>query len=192
MSDELQQNEETKQQLTADHFLQFIETDEGQKAFQPIFDQKVTKAINTYREKTVPSLIEEEIQKRFPAKTEDQKQIDALRLEMEQMKAEKTKAEQQSIALEYATKLNVPSDLATHFLGSSAEETRTQIETLSKVLEAERQKVRDSLLKETSRDVVSGGDSPTISLEDVDQFTPEQYEKHRDEIMKLLQNKEAN
>jgi hypothetical protein len=52
--------------LTPESVASFLDTPEGKKLLQPRLDQHFTKGLETWKEKTLPSLLDEEIKKKFP------------------------------------------------------------------------------------------------------------------------------
>ena len=51
-------------QFTVEDFKQFMETEEGRKVLNPMFDSKVSTAINTWKTNNLDKVIDEELVKR--------------------------------------------------------------------------------------------------------------------------------
>lgn len=81
--------------ITLEQFKNVLETNQQINGYyQSTLDSKVSKGINTFKEKTMPSLIEEEIKKRDTSNlTPEQLQLKELRAQLDAMKAEKEQAE---------------------------------------------------------------------------------------------------
>ena len=62
-------------QFTVEDFKQFMETEEGRKVLNPMFDSKVSTAINTWKTNNLDKVIDEELVKRGYVQTEDQKRM---------------------------------------------------------------------------------------------------------------------
>lgn len=81
--------------ITLEQFKNVLETNKQINGYyQSTLDSKVSKGINTFKEKTMPSLIEEEIKKRSnEGLTPEQLQLKELQAQLDAMKAEKEQAE---------------------------------------------------------------------------------------------------
>lgn len=81
--------------ITLEQFKNVLETNQQINGYyQSTLDSKVSKGINTFKEKTMPSLIEEEIKKRSnEGLTPEQLQLRELQAQLDAMKAEKEQAE---------------------------------------------------------------------------------------------------
>ena len=81
--------------ITLEQFKNVLETNQQINGYyQSTLDSKVSKGINTFKEKTMPSLIEEEIKKRDTSNlTPEQLQLKELQAQLDAMKAEKEQAE---------------------------------------------------------------------------------------------------
>ena len=81
--------------ITLEQFKNVLETNQQINGYyQSTLDSKVSKGINTFKEKTMPSLIDEEIKKRSnEGLTPEQLQLRELQAQLDAMKAEKEQAE---------------------------------------------------------------------------------------------------
>lgn len=81
--------------ITLEQFKNVLETNQQINGYyQSTLDSKVSKGINTFKEKTMPSLIDEEIKKRSnEGLTLEQLQLRELQAQLDAMKAEKEQAE---------------------------------------------------------------------------------------------------
>ncbi|WP_455793602.1 capsid assembly scaffolding protein Gp46 family protein [Clostridium butyricum] len=81
--------------ITLEQFKNVLETNQQINGYyQSTLDSKVSKGINTFKEKTMPSLIEEEIKKRDTSNlTPEQLQLKELQAQLDAMKLEKEQAE---------------------------------------------------------------------------------------------------
>ena len=104
------------------------EQEDGKKWLQSFSDTRVTEAIKTYKEKTLPKLLDEEIQKRYPAETEEQKKIRDLQMQMEQFQQQAQREKLNNVALSKATEAGVPSSLVQYLVGADEETTISNIE----------------------------------------------------------------
>jgi len=56
----------------------FLDTDAGGKLLQPRYDKNFTKGLESWKEKNLPEIIDEEVTKRNPGETEEQKRLKKL------------------------------------------------------------------------------------------------------------------
>ena len=66
-------------------FKKFMETEEGRKVLNPMFDKKVSTAIETWKSNNIEKVVNEELVKRGYVKTEEQKKM--LELELAELNA---------------------------------------------------------------------------------------------------------
>lgn len=94
----------------------FLETDEGKKLLQPKLDSYFTKGLSTFKEKTMPQIIEDELKKRTSNKDDKDLQMDQLRQEIESIKREKLRESLGKSAYKFATDNSLPTDLIEYFI----------------------------------------------------------------------------
>ena len=123
---------ETKAELTDTAVTAYLETEAGKKLLQPIHDRYTNRAIETYKDKTLPGLVEAEVAKRNPKETEEQKQIRELREEIKKKEVEQNKKDQKSLALRIAAEKGLRIDLIDDIkLGETDEETRAIVDRIA-------------------------------------------------------------
>jgi len=119
-------------ELTDTAVTAYLETEAGKKLLQPIHDRYTNKAIETYKDKTLPGLVEAEVAKRNPKETEEQKQIRELREEMKKKDIEQNRKDQKSLALRIAAEKGLRIDLIDDIkLGETDEETRAIVDRIA-------------------------------------------------------------
>lgn len=117
--------------LTPESVKDYLDKDEaGKKYLQSLNDAAVTKGISTFKEKTMPGLIEEEIKKKFPDETEEQKKLRILTEDQEKLKAEIKRKDLLNKAISIATEKKLPLKLVEKFLGDDEETTIKNLELL--------------------------------------------------------------
>ena len=122
--------------LTADRVKGFLESeDAGKQLFNSLSDSKVTKALATYKENTLPSLVAAEREKLIaelnPKETEEQKQIRLLNEKMAGVEAKAKREALKNAAILQLTKNNLPADLAEKLLGEDEASTAANIELIA-------------------------------------------------------------
>lgn len=152
---------------------EFLEKDEaGKKYLQSLNDAAVTKGINTFKEKTMPGLIEEEIKKKFPDETEEQKKLRLLLEDQAKLRAELKRKDLLNKAISIANDKKLPLKLVEHFLGEDEESTVKNLELLETEYNNTISKVVEDKFKEEGRTPPTTPKTPPI---DYSKMTDEQY-----------------
>lgn len=96
-------------------------------------DRHFNKGLETWKEKTLPGLIDEEVKKRNPEKTSEQIELENLRLEIGKMQKEKQRESMRAMAKDHAIEQKLPHALVDFFVSDDEESTKSNLETLGKV-----------------------------------------------------------
>lgn len=141
------------QGLTLDVVQQFVNEDkDAKKWLQSLTDTRVTDAIKTYESKTLPKKLEDEISKRFPPESEEQKQLRELQQKFEQLEVEKQRESLRNKALNAATEKGVPTKLVDILVGKDEESTTQNLELVSSVIQEIVGKELEAKFKESGRE----------------------------------------
>ena len=135
----------------------FLDTEAGRKLLQPKLDQHFTKGLETWKEKTLPTLLEEEIKKRFPAETEEQKRLRKLEEELAKERQARVKSELINKATTLATQKGLPVELVAYFVGQDEESTTNNLTALENIWQQHLQKAVEEKFKESGRTPNPGG-----------------------------------
>jgi hypothetical protein len=178
-------------QLTLDVVQQFVnENDDAKKWLQSLTDSRVTEAIKTYEKKTLPKKLEEEIAKRFPPETPEQKQLRELQQKLEQIEQEKIRESLRNKALSLATEKQLPTKLVDFFIGQDEESTVKNLGMLEEVFSAAVQHAVEAKFKEGGRNPNPPSDpGQPLTKEAIEKMTPEEINKNWEQIEKFLQGK---
>ena len=126
--------------VTADAVRGFLEAnDEGKKLFGSLADKRVTDAIATYRDKTVPGLVAAEVAKLNPEDTPDQKRIKVLETGIAEERAARTREALKTRALGFVAQKGLPADvagLADMLLGQDEATTDANLARFAEVFDA--------------------------------------------------------
>jgi hypothetical protein len=125
-----EQESKIESKINSDVVSEWLETDEGRKFLQPLFDKKITQAIGTYKENTLPKLVEQEISSRFPAETPEQKQLRALQEKLDKMESTTQKEKLLNQAIIEGNNMGISPNITKYVLGNSIEETRLNLMTV--------------------------------------------------------------
>jgi hypothetical protein len=178
-------------QLTLDVVQQFVnENDDAKKWLQSLTDSRVTEAIKTYEKKTLPKKLEEEINKRFPPETPEQKQLRELQQKLEQIEQEKIRETLRNKALSVATEKQLPTKLIDFFVGPDEETTLKNLSVLEETFSAAVQQAVEAKFKEGGRNPNPPSDpGQPLTKEAIEKMTPEEINKNWEQIEKFLQGK---
>lgn len=131
----LESNPELHSQLqaslvTPEAVQSFLQTDEGEKVIAPIKDQYASKAIEGFKAKTMPRLIEEEMAKLNPPETKEQRELQAMQQRLATIERDKQTLEQKAVAQNELSKLGLPASFTDFVVGDSAEVTKHRVQSL--------------------------------------------------------------
>ncbi|MCO7127807.1 DUF4355 domain-containing protein [Sporolactobacillus shoreicorticis] len=174
--------------LTLDSVQKFLnESEDGKKWLNSFADSRVTQGINTFKEKSLPEILEKEIAKRYPAETPAEKALRELKQKFEDSEKQRAREALKSKALTAASAKGLPTDLVDFFLGNDEEATTANLSKLEATLKAYEQKIVNEKFKQNgTTPPASGGSGTPITLEDVKKMSAEEINKHWDEVQKLL------
>lgn len=154
------------QGLSLDAVQAWLNQDEsGKKWLQSHSDSFVTKAIKTYEEKTLPKKIDEEIAKRYPPETEEQKQLRELKEQFEQEKKLRVHTELKNKAIAVATEKGLPTGLVDFFVGADEDITLANLGTLEQVFNTAVQTSVEAKFKQSGRQPHDSGNQNPGSLQ---------------------------
>ncbi|HDH5675653.1 TPA: DUF4355 domain-containing protein [Staphylococcus aureus] len=139
--------------VSVDDVKGFLDTEEGKRFIQPELDRYHSKGLESWKEKNLEDLIEQEVRKRNPEQSEEQKRISALEKELEKRDAEAKREKLRSNALGKAQELNLPTSLVDRFLGDSDEDTEQNLKALKETFDKYVQEGIESKFKSSGRDV---------------------------------------
>ncbi|MBU7185648.1 DUF4355 domain-containing protein [Staphylococcus aureus] len=139
--------------VSVDDVKGFLDTEEGKRFIQPELDRYHSKGLESWKEKNLEDLIEQEVRKRNPEQSEEQKRISALEQELEKRDAAAKREKLRSNALGKAQELNLPTSLVDRFLGDSDEDTEQNLKALKETFDKYVQKGVESKFKSSGRDV---------------------------------------
>lgn len=137
--------------LTPEGVAAYLDTAEGKKILQPRLDAHFTKGLETWKEKTLPGLIDEEIKKKFPAETEEQKRLRKLEDELAKERQARLKSELLNKASTLATQKGLPVDLVAYFVGQDEESTTNNLTALENIWQQNLEKAVEAKFKESGR-----------------------------------------
>ena len=147
---ELENNIETSEKLdnevvnatnevTLEQFKNAIENNlEIKGYYDSVVDKTVSKrldkSVESWKEKNLNNLIEEEINKRYPQKTEAEIKLEEINVALEKANKEKQQLELKMQYQELLIKSNIPVEMVNFLAGNDTEETIKNIETFKDLM----------------------------------------------------------
>ncbi|PUB12617.1 DUF4355 domain-containing protein [Paenisporosarcina sp. OV554] len=99
----------------------FLDTDAGKKVLQPRLDQNFTKGLNTWKEKNISTLVEQELAKRNPSKTPAEIALAELQKKFDDSEKATKKEKNMNTAIKQATAKGLPVDILDIFVSHDEE-----------------------------------------------------------------------
>ena len=144
---------------TAEVVNSYLDSQEGVKLLQPRLDGHFSKGLQTWKDNNLSKLIDEEVAKRNPGETPEQKEIRELKAQLEQDKAERLKEKLTNVAMKKADELGLPLDLVQHFIGADEDSTNSNLENFHSAFQTAIKTQVDSKFKQNGRDVKNYSDN---------------------------------
>lgn len=121
-------------EITLEQFKTAIESNlEIKGYYDSVVDKTISKrldkSIESWKEKNLNNLIEEEINKRYPQKTEAEIKLEEINMALEKANKEKQQLELKMQYQELLIKSNIPVEMVNFLAGNDTEETIKNIET---------------------------------------------------------------
>lgn len=158
---------------TAETVESFLDSAEGRKLLQPRLDSNFTKGLNTWKEKNLGKLVEDEVKKRNPEETPEQKELRKLREEIEGERKARNRESLVNKALKVADEKALPKGLIDFFIGEDEEGTTTNLSKLEEEYTKAVQSAVDSKFKENGRHIEHGGGANDLGSIDISSIAAE-------------------
>ncbi|MBE2926590.1 DUF4355 domain-containing protein [Anoxybacillus flavithermus] len=166
-----------------------VENEELKKFFDSEKDKHFSKGLETWKQKTLPKLIDEEIKKRFPEADPKDLKLKELEAKIAQMEQEKLREALKNKALTLATEKKLPIQLIDFLIAQDEETTLQNLTTFEEVWTSHLQTLVDDKLKSTGvQPKETSVKTPTFTREQIQSMTPEQIQKNWDLIKDQLKN----
>ncbi|MBE2914747.1 DUF4355 domain-containing protein [Anoxybacillus flavithermus] len=166
-----------------------VENEELKKFFDSEKDKHFSKGLETWKQKTLPKLIDEEIKKRFPEADPKDVKLKELEAKIQKMEQEKQRELLKNKALTLATEKKLPIQLIDFLIGQDEETTLQNLTTFEEVWTSHLQTLVDEKLKSTGvQPKETSVKTPTFTREQIQSMTPEQIQKNWDLIKDQLKN----
>lgn len=121
--------------MTDDRVNKYLESENGKKAIQPKLDSYFSKGLETWKQNNLSKLVDEEIQKRNPSTDPKDIELNKLKSQLEQMKADSLKKDLTANAIKYATTKNLPVDMVDFLVGADEDSTNKNMKAFEKAFQ---------------------------------------------------------
>lgn len=156
--------------VSADKVKRFLDTEDGKRLLQPRLDSYFTKGLETWKANNLEAMVAEEVAKRNPAQTEEQKRIAALEKALEDQKKEAQREKLMNLAMKQATEKKLPVDIVSFFLGEDEEKTTANLAKLEEAYREAVQAAVDSKFKENGRQINQGGGVGSSNIKSIQEM----------------------
>ncbi|NMA23738.1 MAG: DUF4355 domain-containing protein [Spirochaetales bacterium] len=173
--------------ITLDSVKAFVAEDkEGKSWFDSERDKHSSKSLETWKNNNLESLLDEEIKKRFPEKSEHEIELEKIKKQLADMEAEKLRESLTNKAIKLANEKKLPLELVDFCVSKDEESTIANITKIEEIFSKHLQTEVENRLKSNSYTPPSGEGKTGFTLEQIKNMSPEEYAKHKDEINKLI------
>jgi DNA repair exonuclease SbcCD ATPase subunit len=149
--------------VSTDKVKGFLDTEEGKKLLQPRLDQNFHRGLETWKTNNLESIIEEEVKKRNPDKTPEQKKIEELEKKIQDAENARVRGELVNKAFKVADEKSLPKDVIDFFIGEDEDKTLENLSKFEQSYTVALQKAVDEKFKAGGREV-PGGDKVDDSV----------------------------
>lgn len=122
--------------ITPEFIDQLAKDEVFQKWLQSEKDRHFSKSLETWKENNLSTIVEEEIKKRYPEETEEQRQLRELKTQLEQLQRERQREAIRNQAYKQASEKGLPLELLDFFVADDEEKTIANLEVFEKVWNA--------------------------------------------------------
>lgn len=135
------------QDLTKD----FIETEQGSKLIQPKLDSFFSKGLETWKSKSLPEIIKQEVDKRNPDETPEQKRIRELEEKLQAQERNAFKADLKSKTVKELSSNGLPAELSNLLDFNDEDSMQDSIKQFKDIFDAYVNKAVDDRFKSTGK-----------------------------------------
>lgn len=165
------------------------EDENAKKWFDSIKDKHFNKALETWKSNNLSKLIDDEVKKRFPAKDENEIEVEKLKSEIEKMKQEKLHEVLTSKAVKIASDKNLPLSLVDFFIAKDEDSTVNNLKVLEESFNKEVQKAVEKRFKNEGYNPPKDSSGNALTLETIKKMSPTEINQNWDKVKEILKNK---
>ena len=117
-------------QVTEERVNAFLDCEKGWSILQPRFDKQFNKSLDSWKNKNLQKIIDDEIRQRYPDETPESKRMREMEQKIAKMEQEKLASEMRNFAITEGNDLGLPAALSSACIGDSQESTRAKLKTI--------------------------------------------------------------
>lgn len=119
--------------ITPDRVTAFLESEDGKKILQPRLDSHFTKGLETWKTNNLTKMVEDELTKRNPAQTPEQKELAKIKSDHAELQTKIKRGEMKDSLIKRAEKDLFPISLIDFAIGDDENSTTAKYETLKSI-----------------------------------------------------------
>lgn len=151
---------------TPDKLNPVLDSETGLKLIQPRIDKHVSKGIETFKTNSLPKLIDDEVNKRFPGESEDAKRIKKIELDLEGQRLAATREKIKNIAITKLTEAKMPVGLANILVADTEDAFNSNFNSIKSIWDKElNERIKVELKKNGRTPHKEGSDKHTDTSE---------------------------
>ncbi|MDN3956192.1 DUF4355 domain-containing protein [Sporolactobacillus laevolacticus] len=189
-----QDNDEVKEYVSGlnpinvDKLQTFInENEDGKKFIDSLKDKHFSKSLETWKSNNLNKLVDEEVNKRFPKADPKDVELQSIKAQLDQLKAEKAHETLLNKATKIANEKHLPLNLIDYFVGSDQDSTNNNLSKLEEVWNTSLTSAIEAKLKDSSyTPPANNNTTKTFTTEQMKNMTPEQINQNWDAINNSL------
>src|SRR5690625_2229577 len=147
--------------ISQDDVKAFLEQEEGKQLLQPRLDSYFAKGLESWKTNNLEKLINDEVKKRNPDLTDEQKRIKELEDYVQQKEREAIFQTNKNVALSYLNEKKLPSSLVDYFIGDDEDSTMKNINLFEEVFTNQLQQSVEDRLKSDGTDLNNNNSKQT-------------------------------
>lgn len=152
--------------ITKEKVQEYVEKEPDAKAWiDSVKDKHLQKGLETWKSNHLETMINDEIKKRFPEKSEQELEVERLKSEINKMKFEKEKETLTNKTMQIASERNLPIELAGFFIGENEESTLENLKVFETAFQGSVQKALEERLKTNGYTPPKAGGAVSQDLE---------------------------
>jgi hypothetical protein len=171
--------------LTKEKAHELIEQNDVLKSYR---DSHTTKSIDTWKQNNLNKILDEEISKRFPPESQEQKRLRELETELNKIKNEKIVETNKNLALSIMSQKALPVDIVDMFVSTDEEQVKDKISKFESVFAKAVQAEVEKRFKENGRNPQQGTSQGALTKEALSKMSAEQINKLWKENPKQFEN----
>lgn len=169
-------------QMTAERINSYLDTEEGKHYVEPIASRRYTQGLETWKKNNLDKLIDDEVKKRYPDQTPEQKRIAELEAKFKEAEQKAAKSELTAHALGVAQSKNLPTDLIKFFVGADKESTDNNISAFETAFNSAVEKVVTSRMGDSHKPENDNGEKE-LTVADFENMSTEEIIKYTNKLL---------